>query len=63
MKDARHAPAADESATHLSSPRAPPTSSSTVTDAVVASEPTLGATAYAGGGGAGVRSRSPAAAG
>ena len=27
--------------------------------AVVASEPTLGATAYAGGGGAGVRSRSP----
>ena len=31
--------------------------------AVVASEPTLGATAYEGGGGAGVRSRSPAAAG
>ena len=29
--------------------------------AVVASEPTLGATAYVGGGGAGVRSRSPAA--
>ena len=27
--------------------------------AVVASEPTLGATAYVGGGGAGVRSRSP----
>ena len=30
---------------------------------IVASEPTLGATAYVGGGGAGVQSRSPAAAG
>ena len=28
---------------------------------IVASEPTLGATAYVGGGGAGVQSRSPAA--